>query len=130
MEKSSGVAQDFFAKCFGGDVAAAAALLDPEVTYRVPGTSRIAGTFKGPQAVIEHVHELMAMTDNTVNVVQWVDWMIGVNHLAGLVDFGLQRGASLNRVRAILLVEMSAEDLIRHIEVFFSNQANVDRFFA
>ena len=129
-DKSSGVAQDFFQKCFRGDISAAVELLDPKVSYRVPGSGRLAGTYEGPQAVSEHVQTLLALTDSRVNVLKWEDWMVGVNHLAGLVEFGVQRGAALNHVRAVLLIEMSNENTIRRIEVFFSNQANVDRFFA
>ncbi len=55
--------------------------------------------------------------------------MIGVNNLAGLVNMRAQRHRSIDTFRAIFLITMSEDDKIMRIEVFFSNQAEVERFF-
>ena len=128
-EKASAIAQEFFQKCFHGDVSSAVELLDPKVTYRVPGSHRLAGTFEGPEAVAEHLEELLRETHHTVDVLQWEDWMIGVNNLAALVHLRAQRQGVIDTVRAIFLIGMSKEDKIRRIEVFFSDQAQIERFF-
>jgi len=129
VDRSSAVAQDFFEKCFHGDVAAAAELLDPKVSFHVPGSHQLAGTFEGPQAVTEHVEELLQQTHHSVDVLQWEDWMVGVNDLAGLVKLRVQREGSIGIVRAVFLLAMSREGRIKRIELFFSNLAEVERLF-
>ena len=128
-DSASAVAQDFFQKCFRGDISSAVELLDPKVTYRVPGSHRLAGTFEGPEAVAGHVRELLSETRHTVDVLQWEDWMVGVNNLAALVDMRVQRHGAIDTIRAIFLIAMSLDDKIRRIEVFFGDQAQVERFF-
>ncbi|HXX90965.1 MAG TPA: hypothetical protein VEI83_12175 [Acidimicrobiales bacterium] len=129
IDKPSAVAEDFFQKCFRGDISAAVELLDPKVSYRVPGSHRLAGTFEGAQAVTGHIEELLRQTHHAVDVLQWEDWMIGINNVAGLVNTRVQRGAVIDTFRAVFLVTMSRDDKIRRIEVFFGDQAEVDRFF-
>jgi ketosteroid isomerase-like protein len=129
IDKPSAVAQDFFQKCFRGEISAAIEVLDPKVTYRVPGGHRLAGTFEGPQAVARHVEELLRQTHHTVDVLQWEDWMIGLNTLAGLVRMRAQRRGVIDTFRAIFLVAMSNDGKIKQIEVFFSDQSEVERFF-
>ncbi len=125
----SAVAQEFFQRCFRGDVSAAVGLLDPKVRYRVPGSHRLAGTFEGPPSVTGHLEELLRETHHSVDVLQWEDWMTGVNNLAGLVTIRVQRDEILDTLKAIFLITMSEEAKIRSIEVFFSDQAEVERFF-
>ena len=128
-EKSSTVAEDFFQKCFRGEVSAAVELLDSKVTFRVPGSHRLAGIFEGPKAVAEHIEELLRQTHHTVDVLKWEDWMIGLNNVAGLVNIRVQREGVIDTFRAIFLITMAESDKIRQIEVFFSDQAKVQRFF-
>lgn len=125
----SAVAQDFFEKCFRGDISSAVELLDPEVTYRVPGSHQLAGTFEDPRAVASHVGELLQQTQHSVDVLQWEDWMIGVNNLAGLVNLRVQRHGAIDTFTGIFLVTMSKDDKITRIELFFRDQAEVERFF-
>lgn len=126
----SAVAQDFFQLCFRGDLSAAVELLDPRVSYRVPGSHRLAGTFEGPEAVARHVEELLQLTHHTVDVLQWEDWMTGVNYLAGLVNVRVERDRAIDTLRVIFLLNLSSDNEIRRIEVFFSDQAKVERLFA
>jgi len=125
----SAVAQDFFQRCFRGHVSSAVELLDPRVTYRVPGSHELAGTFEGPQEVASHVERFLRMTSSPVDVLQWEDWMIGVNNLAGLVKVRAQRQGMVETIRAIFLVTMSAHATISGVELFFDDQARVERFF-
>lgn len=130
IDRSNAVAQDFFQKCFRGDIASAIELLDPNVTYRVPGSHRLAGTFLGPHAVARHVEELLRETHHTLDVLQWEDWMIGVNNLAALVNIRVQRHGIIDSFRTILLVGMSPGGRIKRIEMFVSDQVEAERFFA
>ena len=128
-DKPSAVAQDFLQKCFDGDISSAVELLDPGATYRVSGSHRLAGTFEGPQAVARHVRELLRETHHTVDVLKWEDWMIGVNNIAGLVNMRAQRLGAIDTFRVIFFINISEGDKIRRVELFFSDQAEVDRFF-
>ena len=129
IDRRSAVAEDFFLKCFSGEISEAVDLLDPNVTYQVPGSHRLAGNFDGPQEVAAHVEELLRETHRSVDVLKWEDWMIGVNNVACLVNIRVQRHGIIDTLRAILLTTMSSDDKIRRIEVFFSDQAEVERFF-
>ncbi|HXW36077.1 MAG TPA: hypothetical protein VEJ87_15990, partial [Acidimicrobiales bacterium] len=68
-------------------------------------------------------------THHSVDVLQWEDWMVGVNDLAGLVKLRVQREGSIGIVRAVFLLAMSREGRIKRIELFFSNLAEVERLF-
>jgi ketosteroid isomerase-like protein len=122
-------AQDFFQKCFRGDLSSASEHLDPRVIYRVPGSHRLAGVFEGPEAVTRHVEELLRETHHTVDVLQWEDWMVGVNHLAALITLSARRQRVIGTFRAVFLVAVSDHDTIERIDVFFADQQEVERFF-
>ncbi|MGH9029135.1 MAG: hypothetical protein ACRDV4_05920 [Acidimicrobiales bacterium] len=126
-EKQIAIAQEFFQKSFRNEMTSAVELLAPDVTYHVAGLHRLAGTFEGPAAVCEHVGEFLRLTNNTVNILQWEDWMIGVNYLAALVRMRFQREGSIHTFRAIYLMSMSPADKIHRIELFFEDESAVVR---
>lgn len=126
-EKWTSVVQEFLQKCFEGAIGEAVELLDPEVTYHVPGSNSQAGHFKGAQAVAQHISALLALTEHTVNVLQWEDWMLGVNYVAVLIHLRVQRIGEIHTFRTIYLAGMSREDKIRSVEIFFDDQAAADR---
>jgi ketosteroid isomerase-like protein len=123
------IVQSFFQKCFYGDLSEAVAMLDPRVTYHVPGSHKAAGTFEGPESVAEHVSNLLKMTCGTVDVTQWEDWMVGVDNIAALVAMRVQKSAQIYNFRSVYVVAITDEDKIRHIDLFFGDEAAVDRFF-
>ncbi len=122
--------EEFFQKCFRGEIEQAVALLDPEVTYDVSGSHPRAGRFRGPAEVAKHMSDLLEVTHGTLNVLRWEDWMVGVNHLAVLLDLRLQRTGTVHTTRVIVLVGMSNEDRIRSVEVFFADPVAADRVFS
>jgi ketosteroid isomerase-like protein len=127
------VAEDFFQKYFGGDVAAACDLLDPQVMFLLPGRRPPSGAFKGAQAVAEHLRDFLELTEDPIDVLKWEDWMAGVDNVAGLATIHLQREGQQHDFRVILLVSVALDDgvgRITRIEAFFSDQAAFDRFFS
>jgi ketosteroid isomerase-like protein len=124
------ITQEFFQKCFYGNVADAVALLDDRVTYTVPGTHQLAGTFQGPESVAEHVGNLLKLTCGTVDVTQWEDWLTGIDHVGALVQMRVQRTGQVNRFRSVYMVTVTEENKIRTIELFFGDQSAIERFFA
>jgi ketosteroid isomerase-like protein len=127
------VAQDFFQKFFGGDVGAACELLDPHVVDVVPGTHATSGVFTGAQDVAKHLSTFLRLTEDPIDVLQWEDWLAGVDNVAGLVRIHLQREGQQSEFRVIFLVTVTGGDerlRISRIESFYSDQAAFDRFFS
>ena len=127
------VAEDFFRKLFGGDVSAACELLDPQVVDVVPGTHAPSGVFQGVQAVATHLSTFLRLTDAPIDVLEWEDWMAGVDNVAGLVKVHLQHEGQQHDFRVIFLVSVTEDhgrQRISRIESFYSDQAAFDRFFS
>ena len=127
------VAEDFFQRFFGGDVSAAAELLDPQVIDVVPGTHPGSGVFQGAHDVAAHLSLFLRLVEDPVDVLQWEDWMAGVDNVAGLAKIHLQREGQQHDFRVIFLVSVTDNDgqhRISRIESFFSDQAALDRFFS
>ncbi|MGO9342581.1 MAG: nuclear transport factor 2 family protein [Acidimicrobiales bacterium] len=123
-------AQEFFQRSFHGEVSSAIELLDENVSYHVPGTHQLSGDFEGPEAVAEHLGKLLQLTSRTVNVLQWEDWMLGVNHVAALTHMSVQHRGAVHSFRAVYVVTIAEDAKIRRIEIFFADQAAVERFFS
>jgi ketosteroid isomerase-like protein len=127
------LAEEFFGKLFGGNVAAAGDLLDPEVVDVVPGRHAPSGVFHGVQAVTAHLSNFLQLTEDPIDVLQWEDWLAGVDNVAGLAKIHLQRLGQSHDFRVIFLLTMTEVDgplRISRIESFYSDQAAFDRFFS
>jgi uncharacterized protein len=128
-DKRIATAQEFFQRSFRGEVSSAIELLDENASYHVPGSHQVSGHFEGPQAVAQHLEKLLQLTNRTVDVLQWEDWMAGNNHVAALAHMSVQRPGAVHTLRAVYLIEMTDDAKIRRIEMFFDDQAAVERFF-
>jgi ketosteroid isomerase-like protein len=127
------LAEEFFQKLFGGEVAAARDLLDPQVVDVVPGTHAPSGVFRGAQAVAAHLSTFLRLTGDPIDVLEWEDWMAGVDNVAGLAKIHLQRAGQQHDFRVIFLVTVTEDNglqRISRIESFYSDQAAFDRFFS
>jgi ketosteroid isomerase-like protein len=124
------VAREFFQRAIRGEVSTAVEFLDENVSYHVPGSHQLAGHFSGPQAVAQHLGKLLQFTKRTVEVLKWEDWMVGVNHVAALIQLSVQHRTADQSLRAIYLVMLTDDSKIRRIEMFFDDQAAVERFFS
>jgi ketosteroid isomerase-like protein len=127
------VAMEFFQKFFGGSVSAACDLLDPQVVDVVPGSHPLSGVFQGVQAVEAHLSTFLRLTEDPIDVLQWEDWMAGVDNVAGLAKIHLQREGQQHDFRVIFLLSVTEDDgrhRISRIESFYSDQAAFDRFFS
>ena len=124
------VAQQFFQRYFSGDVTRARDLLDDQVVFHVPGRHKPAGDFVGIDAVTNHLNEFGALLESPVDVLQWEDWMAGVDYVAGLASIHLQREAMNLDFHLVMVVKVSEAGKIREIQAFFNDQADFDRLFA
>ncbi len=123
-------AQEFFQRSIQGEVSSALELLDKNISFHVPGSHQLSGHFEGPEAVAQHLGKLLQLTNRTVNVLQWEDWMAGLNHVAALAHISVQRPGAVLTLRAVYLIETTDDAKIRRIEMFFDDQAAVERFFS
>jgi ketosteroid isomerase-like protein len=123
------VARTFFHRYFSGDVQGISELLDPAIEYHVPGTQPPAGTFVGPEAVAEHLQTLLDMTQGTIDVEQWEDWLVGETHVAVIVRLALRRRSRRHNIRLLVLVNVSIKMVIDRVEVFSSEPESFSRIF-
>ncbi len=127
------VAEEFFQKLFGGNLPAARDLLDPQVVDVVPGKHPPGGVFQGVQAVAAHLSTFLRLTEDPIDVLEWEDWMAGVDNVAGLAKIHLQREGQQHDFRVIFLVsvtEGAGPHRISRIESFYSDEDAFDRFFS
>ena len=127
------VAQEFFQKLFAGNVAAASELLDPQVIDVVPGSHPPSGVFQGVHAVAAHLSSFLQLTEDPIDLLEWEDWMAGVDYVAALASIHLQRAGQQHDFRVIFLVSVtdgSGPQRISRIESFYSDQAAFERFFS
>ena len=118
---------------FGGNVSGACDLLDPQVVDVVPGTHPPAGVFSGVQAVAAHLSTFLRLTEDPIDLLEWEDWMAGVDNVAGLAKIHLQRNGQHHDFRVIFLVSVTQDNgpqRISRLEAFYSDQGAFDRFFS
>jgi ketosteroid isomerase-like protein len=105
-------------------------LLSPDVVYAVPGHSPMAGIYRGPAEVLEHMDKLFSITSHTFEVLKWVDWLVGLTHVAAVQFAQAQGSGSVYRSHHVYLVETDQHDLITKVQIFFEDQARADTFFS
>jgi len=105
-------------------------LLSPDVVYTVPGQGPQAGVFHGPAEVYEHIRKLFSATSGTLETLKWIDWLVGLSHVAALQFAQAQGSGIIYRNHHMYVIETGEDDLLTTIRVFFEDQAEADAFFA
>jgi hypothetical protein len=105
-------------------------LLSPEVTYTVPGQSLLSGVCHGPDEVKRHLALVLEFSMGTIDVLQWVDWLVGESHVVALLYLQLQRKSARFRGHLVYLVETDHNDALTDIKVLFENEEEANRFFS
>ena len=123
-------ALEFFQRSFHGEVSSAVELLAENVSYHVPGSHPLSGHFEGREAVAEHIGKLRQLTNRAVDVLQWEDWMAGINHVAGLAKMRMEGRGAVLTVRALFLIANTEDAKISRIDMFFDDMATLERFFS
>ncbi len=70
--------------------------LSEEATYVVPGRSWVAGTFTGREEILRHFEQTFDFAVD-VNALKWVDWKIGTNLVAAVLDRHLRCDSKIQR---------------------------------
>jgi len=109
---------------------AALSLLSPDVVFTVPGRGPLAGVFRGPSEVYEHIDRLFSTTSGTLETLKWVDWLVGLSHVAALQFAQAQDGGLIYRNHHMFVIETDQRDLLSNIRLFFQDQTGADTFFS
>ncbi len=104
-------------------------LLSPHVTYRVPGDHTLAGDFSGRDEVARHLLAIAERTGGHFDPFKQDDLMVGVNHVAVLVDVRMQSQTATARTRVLILLRFDGDDLIDTVTMYSDDVAAVERFF-
>ena len=79
-----------------GDASAVAQLLDPDVVWRVPGSNRIAGTYRGVDEVVAYMRRRRELADATFRM-RCREVLMGPSHVAALTDGTVERDGTTYR---------------------------------
>jgi ketosteroid isomerase-like protein len=80
----------------GDDATAVERLLDPEIVWRVPGTNRIAGTYRGVDEVVAYMRRRRELTDATFGMHRG-EVLVGSSHFAALTEGTVERDGITHR---------------------------------
>lgn len=106
----------------------AADLLEPDIVYTVAGRNPFAGVFHGPTEVEHHLARLFDFSSGTFDVLKWVDWMVGEDHVAALQYAQVQGHGAIYRGHHLFVVRCAPDGLLADIRVFFEDQERADFF--
>ena|SRR6202050_1265671 len=105
-------------------------LLSPDVVYTVSGDGPLAGVFRGPVEVYEHIGKLFRLTSGTFEILKWVDWLVGSTHVAALQFAQAQRSGMAYKRRHVYVIETDQNNLLTNIRIYFEDQTEGNTLFA
>jgi ketosteroid isomerase-like protein len=122
------LAQRFLESLGRCDVAPTIEMLDAAATYQVPGLHALAGTFSGPDEMVEHLDSLARRTTGTYEATKWEDWLLGQEYMAAVARIEMQGGGRRYSGRQVFVLRFTRTDQIDHLTVYFEDSAGVARF--
>lgn len=123
------LAQRFLTAIRTNDDDQAIKMLSENVRYHVLGNHALAGTFEGPQAVVAHLLDIANLTSGRFDVIKVQDMMLGVQHVAVLMDVHMEAERKSTLGRQLILVRFDNSDLIDSVTVFVDDLDAAERFY-
>jgi hypothetical protein len=80
--------------------------------------------------VCDHIGHLFSVTSGTFETLKWVDWLVGLSHVAALQSAQAQDGGVIYRNHHTFVIETGEDDLLSNIRIFFEDQSAATTFFA
>lgn len=119
-----------FLSCLGrSNPQGALDLLSPTASYHVSGIHSFSGTFTSPVDILRHLEALASLTNGSVDVVKWEDWLIGEHHIAALGELRMSAEGQRYSGLHVFLFAFNEDDTVQHISVFYEDSAAALRFF-
>lgn len=110
-----------------GDVAAALALLSPDVRWHQPGAHRFSGTHSGPEAVAALIGGMMQVSEGTFELGVTAAPMVNGDHVAYPVRFTARRDGQVLDMEGVDLLTV-ADGRITEVHLFSADGPVEDRF--
>jgi uncharacterized protein len=110
-----------------GNTDAARTVFHPDVVYVVPGKSRLAGTYKGPDAVMGYFGQLMTLTQGTYDI-SAMHWMVSDDHVSLFTtNHAIKDGKALTWTETIIFAFKDGRKT--RIDLLSGDQYGVDALF-
>lgn len=127
MSKNVELVQGYLKALAQGDFKTVSDLLSEDLVWHQPGNGAISGTFKGKDAVFQHLGNFAKLSGGTFTIDE-VDYVTGNNDLvAVVVHFKASSEKSFISMKGVDLFRVEAEK-IREIWLFSEDIAAEDKF--
>jgi ketosteroid isomerase-like protein len=100
--------------------------LADDITWHTPGVGMLAGDFQGRAAVRDYLERAVALTEGTLHV-RPVDFLVGQDHVAAVVDISGTRSGRTLADRAVQLFRLR-DGRITERRIYPANQKAFDTF--
>lgn len=120
--------KDYQAAMARGDIASAATVFDPDVTYHVAGSNLLSGDFTGPDAVMEYLGKLMQVTGGTYRITH-MTWLVGRDGRVALATRNAATIADRSLAWDEIITFEFKHDKKWRIDLYQADQAAVDAFY-
>jgi ketosteroid isomerase-like protein len=108
---------------------AAVALWSEDVVHHVPGSHRLAGTFRGKQAFLDHYHQVFEEVGGTIEVVGVHDVLQSEDHAVALVTERAVRGERSLEFNRVVVYHTDGEHITETWSFDF-DPYSIDEFWA
>jgi uncharacterized protein len=110
-----------------GNIDAARTVFHPDVVYVVPGKSQLAGTYKGPDAVMGYFGQLMTLTQGSYDI-SAMHWMVSDDHVSLFTtNYATKDGKALTWTETIIFAFKDGRKT--RIDLLSGDQYGVDALF-
>lgn len=121
------IAHKYFDALAKGDVAAAMALLDPQVRWHQPGANKFSGVHTGPEAIATLIAGMMAMSEATFVLSPTGPAMGNGEFVAVPVHFRGSRAGCVLDQEGVDLLRMQGDSIVE-VFLFSSDGEQEDAF--
>ena len=111
-----------------GDLEAARSVFQPDVRYRVPGRSLLAGDYEGPDAVIGYFARLMELTGGTYRISRMTWFAAGDEVALATRNHATRNGQTLDWDEVILFTFEDGRK--KRIDLLSGDQYGMDALFS
>lgn len=113
-----------------GDVQAATDKYADDIVLHVPGRHRLSGDYRGKQAVLDYINQLVEWTGGKVQLLETVDVLANDRRAVDLIRARYEREGKKPLEVNRIVVYLIADNKIQELWVHDDDQYAVDEFFS